>query len=43
MILEIETSSPAVGRNGGDVSDVTISYASDMRKSSVSNRGRGRG
>ena len=42
MTPEIETDSSAAGSNGGDVSDVTITRASDASESSASNGGRGR-
>ena len=42
MTPETEMSSPAVGSNGGDGSDATITPASETSESNSSNRGRGR-
>ena len=43
MTPETETSSPDIGSNGGDGSDVTIAHVSDTSESSARNGGRGRG
>ena len=42
MTQEIETASPAVGSNGRDVSDATITRASETSESNSRNRERGR-
>ena len=43
MNTDTETASPAAGSNDGDVNDSTTTCASDMRKSSSNNGGRGSG